>query len=164
MKSLTMVVLLAVMFGLFANAQITECPMLILKEKKEVVAYFEMLNSLKSNPYHKIVKTLNVQGDEILTCEFGLSEESVYGMLGISAVFHKFGDVNLCVQQLISGRAEHSDMVLSYFKKTFKMKENGIYENAELVNTWRQKKIFAKINADESGKTYGLVFSLEGDK
>ena len=134
--------------------------MLIYKSSNEVEEYFNELFSKKSNPYYKVEKSVNDNGDLILTAEFSIDDESYYKSLGVSTVFIRGNGKEICHTQLIWGNREYAYDYLSYIKDNFiKKRENTwempVPENSRLTYTIEAEYIVNKENS------FGILFRLK---
>ncbi len=134
-----------------AYCQINHIELLVDKDDSYVIKYFDSLNSLKSNPYYKIKRSVSVYGDAILTVEFALNDESYYTCLSITCIFARVKGFEICFKQYITGREEFAKSNLDFVKDNFTfVPKNSNWEKVLVAN---RLKVTASFEKRESSYT-----------
>ena len=119
-----------------SNSQSRKIPVFVGKQEPVIVAYLDSINRLSNNPYYKIKRGINDDGDLVLSSEYALDEENIYKCYFVSAVFKRLSGENVCFMQVISGWNQYAEENLQYIKDEYKFISTGrwIGEYLPLVN------------------------------
>lgn len=117
-------------------SQSRKIPVFVGRKEPVIVAYLDSLNRLSNNPYYKIKRGNNDDGDLVLSSEYALDEENIYKCFFVSAVFKRMGGENVCFMQIISGSEQYAEDNLQRIKDEYKYISSGrwIGEYMPLIN------------------------------
>ena len=150
MKKIVSTAIFLFLFFNICSAQLSKFKILLGSTKEQVTAHFDSLFNLRSNPYYKIKKDFDDNGDLMLTAEFSLDDEKFYSCVLVTCTFKKVNNITeVCYHQMISGNTENADKNLNYIKTYFKSIGNATWERT-YNETFKWVATFKKVESQES--------------
>ena len=132
-------------------------PPFIGLDESAIIHYLDSMNTISGHLY-KADRTVAYNGDLILSFDYLIKDEHIYGCYLITLKFMRVNGKEICIYQIISGSIQYAESHLNYIKDNFKYISPKEFE-LEFNSTF---KITASFERDEGehSPSFRIIYEL----